>query len=300
MDLERYWWELVLPECWNRWHHSGSWAGRISNIVSESFAAECPRGTRILYAHSAGVDATKRGIEQKLPQRMYDDLNLFNGRTPAVELKSALAASGYSWWQVKVFTNVGDLPSSGGSHGSLSNHGTAKQWAGEAWVHLHCTNIGGHGALVDAIDRAGEFAVSLDNGSKLYIGTVEEMMIKDWRLERNIPIWAPSIIPPETTINITWGFINLHQQKSRQFVIDSSVTKAAIVAYWGGSHLELVVIDPDGQRITPDLSTTDPDIEYIEGSTNASYTLNELCQASGKRRLLGRMFLSIASHLLSQ
>ena len=180
MDLENYWWEYFIP-IFNRWQRSVEWAGRIANIVSESFTENNPIGDRILYAHSAGADAAYRSIEQKSGERMYDNLNLLNGRTPAYSLKTSLIQNGYQWWQVKVFTNKRDLPA---SRRSISNYIAAKQFAGTAWVHLHCDDerlnfSNGHGWLRDNISTTTEFEVNLGElGSSREIGTVADMILK--------------------------------------------------------------------------------------------------------------------------
>jgi len=49
----------------------------------------------MLYAHSAGVDAASQSVQQMPGKIMYDDLNLFNGRTDAGTLGRALNASSY-------------------------------------------------------------------------------------------------------------------------------------------------------------------------------------------------------------
>ncbi len=195
MDLENYTWEFPLPPFLNRWKRSVSWAGRRANVVSEAFSKEAPGGKRILYAHSAGGDATKQSIAQSRSKRMYDNINILNGRTCAVtwlfgfvcrdSLASVLKRCGYGWWQVKVFTNDGDLPAN--PNWSLSNYDVAKQEAGASWVHLHCCDITGHSALRDSIPGGieGTFEVNLSpkTGSPncTEVATVEDLMTRDWR-----------------------------------------------------------------------------------------------------------------------
>ena len=176
MDLENFrWWEYLLPV--SRWQRSIRWAGRIANIVSEAFKEEVPQGVRIIYAHSAGVDAASWSIRLAQPDMMYDDLILLNGRTNAHSLRRFLANCGYEWWQAKVFTSKGDLPA---SPWSLSNYDAAKREAGKAWVHLHSLNITEHSGLRDSIGRTGEFEVT--HLMKNEVALVEVMMIRDWRL----------------------------------------------------------------------------------------------------------------------
>jgi hypothetical protein len=183
MDLDNFSVLEYINPFSKRWQQSVKWAGRMANVVSDAFKEINPTGIRILYAHSAGVDATTRSVQQRPGKRMYDDLNLFNGRTKAPALADSLISSGYSWWQVKVFTSKGDFPA---FPNSLSNYDAAKRLAGpgRAWVHLHSLTITGHNGLRDSIGVEGTFEVNLGSlGSRLKVGTVEEMMLKDWREE---------------------------------------------------------------------------------------------------------------------
>jgi len=179
MDLDNFSVLEYINPFSKRWQQSVKWAGRVANVVSDAFKGINPRGVRMLYAHSAGVDATTRSIQQRPGERMYDDVNLFNGRTKAPPLADSLMSSGYSWWQVKVFTSKGDFPA---FPNSLSNYDAAKRLAGRAWVHLHSLTITGHNGLRDSIGVEGVFEVNLGAlGGWWEIGTVEEMMLKDWR-----------------------------------------------------------------------------------------------------------------------
>jgi len=186
MDLEDYSWEFPLPPFLNRWHRSVRWAGEMANIVSDAFTKEVPSGIRMLYAHSAGGDATYESI-QRAKQIMYDNINILNGRTSANQLSRALKGNGYVWQQIKVFTSEGDLPATPAPpkylklwSGSVSNYEAAREWAGKAWVHLHSLTITGHNGLRDSIGIEGTFEVNLGSlGSWQEVGTVEEMMLKD-------------------------------------------------------------------------------------------------------------------------
>ena len=198
MDLENYSWELVLPE--SRWTgRSIPWAGRTANIVSEAFHLENPAGRRSLYAHSAGGDAARTSIEMSPGKRMYDDINILNGRTQADLLQRALVSGGYDseWWRVKVFTSDGDLPA---GTGSLSNPGTPSRSAGKSWVHVHSETITGHSGLRDNTE-SGEFTVNLGPiGRKTYLNTVDELMKKDWRWERGTPVWTVALVPSQVAM----------------------------------------------------------------------------------------------------
>lgn len=178
MDLDGFnLWEYIF---WSgRWTASVTWAGGIANIVSEAFSEENPSGFRMLYAHSAGVDAASQSVQQMQGKMMYDDLNLFNGRTDAGTLWEALEASHYGWWQVKVFTSKGDYPAI--PLKTLSNYDAARQGAGKAWVHAHSLTFTGHNGLIENIGVAGGFKVNLGPyGSCDVVKTVEEMMLWDW------------------------------------------------------------------------------------------------------------------------
>lgn len=196
MDLEKY---SILREYRKkrgRWQRSVEWAGRVANEVSRVFSEECPAGERVIYAHSAGGDAASESIRQKLGTRMYDSINIFNGRTSAKSLSGRLRLSQYEWWQVKVFTNTGDLwslpkvplvPESG----SLSNYNAAGKYAGESWVRFwgYSSAYRGHGGLVNCVGK--RVPLKVYTGRQLGYQyneakrTVEEMMSTDWRF-----VWA--------------------------------------------------------------------------------------------------------------
>ena len=85
-------------------------------------------------------------------------------------------------------TNKDDLPATPKPwflklwSGSISNYDAAREWAGKAWVHLHSSTITGHSGLRDSIGIEGTFEVNLDSlGSRQEAGTVEEMMLNDWK-----------------------------------------------------------------------------------------------------------------------
>jgi len=184
MDLENYNAELILPQ--SRWQQSVKWAGKVANIVSEAFRDKNPSGYRILYAHSAGGDAVNSSIKQELGTQIYDDINIFNGRTPASTLRKRLKKSGYKWWQVKVFTNRGDLPAMPGVPfmpwvGSLSNKAVVQKSAGKSWVSIHgkTKNDDGHSWLRNLIGKPNAFEVNLGKQGGPWndeAHTVEDMM----------------------------------------------------------------------------------------------------------------------------
>jgi hypothetical protein len=191
--LENFSVEYIIPH--SRWDQSVGWAGWVANIVPDAFMQENPNGFRMLYAHSAGVDATNSSLKEAKRKRMYDDLNLLNGRTDVQSLRKNLKKQGYEWWRVKVFTAKGDLPAMSPLkilpwlkyEGSLSNYDAAASGAGTAWVHLHCLDDVGHSGLRDSIEANGTevalpFQVNLGALGKWdnIVRTVPEMMLMDW------------------------------------------------------------------------------------------------------------------------
>ena len=192
MDLENYSLDYLVGK---KWRSSVRWGGRMANIVSEAFSNEVSGGMRIIYAHSAGGDATYQSIYKSGEERMYDNINIFNGRTSANALKSALKRSDYQWWQVKVFTNNGDCP--GNPAWNLSNHDVVKKpsFAGDVWVHIHCRKIKTcpklrlsfckcHSVLRDSIPKRTEVTFEVNFGSlksrEIVTGKVDEMMLMYW------------------------------------------------------------------------------------------------------------------------
>jgi hypothetical protein len=186
MDLEDYLWEFPLPPFTNRWTRSVRWAGKMANIVSDSFTREVREGIRMLYAHSAGGDAAFQSIYQMPRKEMFDDFNILNGRTSANNLRNAINRSRYRWCKIKVFTNNGDLPATLPLFllGSIANFDVAKKYAGMAWVHLHSCDLTGHNGMRDAVDIPGAFQVNLKRASGFpncdKTDTVDNLMLQDW------------------------------------------------------------------------------------------------------------------------
>ncbi len=195
MDLE--WPSLRYNRMWDR---STTWAGEVANITSAAFKEKCPNGVRKLYAHSAGVDAVYKSLRASRGARLFDDLNLMNGRTWASRLMGTLRACGYNWSQVKVFTIDGDLPASNPLPweppwmpwvGSLSNWDATSDGAERnAWVALHCfeiqTGSDPHSQLPnDLADRnLRGFTVKIGQQTRTFRPvTVDQMILKNWLSE---------------------------------------------------------------------------------------------------------------------
>lgn len=193
MDLEGYTvFSYINSLIFNgKWDKSVVWAGKMANIVSDAFSAAFKQEEkagiqRILYAHSAGVDAVYRSINQCVKQigceKKYDDINLFNGAAKAKKLKDALISNGYNSYQVKAFTcDHGDFLT--GLPGAfLAKPRLARAEAGEAWVHLNSIDTCDHMSLINTMDEEVKFNVkwNQDYPDVDYCGTVEEMMLLDY------------------------------------------------------------------------------------------------------------------------
>ena len=196
MDLENYNFLLdyfipeaiKIPGLRNKWFPSTEWAGNMANTVSEVFKQNNPLGSRLLWAHSAGVDAANRSLAQNAirnsdPQPMYDNLILFNGRTNADAMKNNLQLNGYRPWQTKVFTNSGDFPAAIGK--SLSNYSGAANYAGLAWTHLHSPNLLFHNGLRNNVNENNIFDFQVNVGSSNWniLRRVRAAIMTDWRPE---------------------------------------------------------------------------------------------------------------------
>jgi len=154
MDLDNPYADLIVPQEFkgNRWNRATEWAGHKANIVSQAFHQVVPEGRRVLFAHSAGGNATYDSLQDCNGVKMYDDINILNGRTSVNELSTALGACKYNWSQVKIFTSQADLPASPPIpllkkifkflNGSISNKDAAADMARQgAWTHLHCNEV---------------------------------------------------------------------------------------------------------------------------------------------------------------
>ena len=86
-----------------------------------------------------------------------------------------------------------------------------------------------------------------------------------------------SIILAKTTGKSTLakyvGYIKKGQQITKDVSIDDTVDQVDISCNWQGSTIELVLIDPNGTRITPQGAAANPRITYKPAATYAIYTL---------------------------
>lgn len=135
-----------LPIVGTRWFASVDWAGATANLVSLSYKEAGGKGKKVLDCHSAGCDGFESSlrfapINEEKKVKMFDEVFLFNGRTSGSELAKLLKESNYSWDQVKLFLNRGDLPAN--PH-SISNIDYVIKYAGENWIVFYCKEIQGH------------------------------------------------------------------------------------------------------------------------------------------------------------
>jgi len=67
---------------------------------------------------------------------------------------------------------------------------------------------------------------------------------------------------------------------SKDIHVEHGVTKAVFDLVWQGSDLDLVLYDPNGNEINPEVASSNPNIDFIEGDTYEQYTI--LNPTSGK------------------
>ena len=82
------------------------------------------------------------------------------------------------------------------------------------------------------------------------------------------------------------GFINQDQTLEKGVSVDEWVTKADFTLSWGGSTIEMVLVDPSGAVITPDIAAT-LGIGYQVAPTYVIYTVDNPMQGAWKMRITG-------------
>lgn len=193
MDLEGFTVHYVIPKEVTGWKRSTKWAGHKANIVSEAFRQAVPKGRRILFAHSAGGDATYQSLRDSHRTKMYDDINILNGRTGAKGLSRVLQSCGYQGMEMKIFTSQGDYPSNPPNilGGSISNKDASAKFArAGSWIHLHCNWVlvdgekmaPGHSGLRNYYTYPAQFEVYTEtmNGRLYEDHTFIDAMSADW------------------------------------------------------------------------------------------------------------------------
>jgi len=146
----------------SKWGKAVRWSGEMANIVSEAFREVSPDGRRWIYSHSAGGDATYESVENA-GAKMFEDINILNGRTGAEELQEALKDNNYSSHEVKIFTCDKDHFAKPEwwwfMDGNISNKDAAKKRAFKGvWTHLHVIDV-----IVDGVPEAPEHSKLRDN-----------------------------------------------------------------------------------------------------------------------------------------
>ena len=82
------------------------------------------------------------------------------------------------------------------------------------------------------------------------------------------------------------GYINQDQTVEKSVSVDEWVSQANFTLSWGGSTIEMVLVDPSGRVITPDIAPT-LGINYQVAPTYAIYTVDNPVQGEWKMRITG-------------
>ena len=81
--------------------------------------------------------------------------------------------------------------------------------------------------------------------------------------------------------------ILLHQIVSLIVPVDPYTTIVTFGISWTGSDVDLVLYRPDGSIVNQSVAATDPDIEYVEGSTYAFYRINNPMPGNWRMEIIG-------------
>lgn len=112
------------------------------------------------------------------------------------------------------------------------------------------------------------YSVTLDNIQLVYNTILAKITLK------SVVLASPS------------GFINQGQTLEKPVSVDEWVTKADFTLSWRGSTIEMVLVDPGGAVITPDIAAT-LGINYQVAPTYAIYTVDNPMQGEWKMRITG-------------
>ena len=112
------------------------------------------------------------------------------------------------------------------------------------------------------------YSVTLDNIQLVYNTILAKITLK------SVVLASPS------------GYINQDQTLEKRVSVDEWVTKADFTLSWGGSTIEMVLVDPSGVVITPDIAAT-LGINYQVAPTYAIYTVDNPMQGKWKIRITG-------------
>lgn len=179
-----------LPVIGTKWFNAVDWAGQTINLVSTSYSEAGGKGQRVVDCHSAGCDGFESSLRFALVSkggkaRLFDQVFLSNGRISGSEIGPLLQKCGYSWSQVNLLLNKGDLPAH--PH-SLSNLDEAKRHAGQWWTVFYAKEMSGrhmdHSVLIDKLRVPGSFEVFAGNNSYSFTATVEELKLGKVKTEQ--------------------------------------------------------------------------------------------------------------------
>ena len=112
------------------------------------------------------------------------------------------------------------------------------------------------------------YSVTLDNIQLVYNTILAKITLK------SVVLASPS------------GYINQDQTLEKRVSVDEWVTKADFTLSWGGSTIEMVLVDPGGAVITPNIAAT-LGINYQVAPTYAIYTVDNPMQGEWKMRITG-------------
>ena len=112
------------------------------------------------------------------------------------------------------------------------------------------------------------YSVTLDNIQSVYQTILAKITLK------SVVLASPS------------GFINQDQTIEKGVKIDDWVTRANFSMSWGGSTVDMVLIDPSGVEITP-ANAASLGISYQAATTYVIYTVDDPMQGEWRMRLTG-------------
>ena len=112
------------------------------------------------------------------------------------------------------------------------------------------------------------YSVSLDNIQLVYNKILAKITLK------SVVLASPS------------GYINQDQTVEKSVSVDDWVSRANFTLSWGGSTIEMVLVDPSGAVITPDTAAT-LDIDYQVAPTYIIYTVDNPMPGEWKMRITG-------------
>ena len=121
--------------------------------------------------------------------------------------------------------------------------------------------------IADATLEGEYYPVTLDNIQLVYNTILAKITLK------SVVLASPS------------GYINQDQTVGKSVSVDEWVSQVKMTLSWGGSTIEMVLVDPSGTVITPDTATLG--ISYQAAPTYAIYTVDNPMQGEWKMRITG-------------